>query len=293
MNIDAVFSGGGVKAFGLIGALQSIEDNGFNIVRSAGTSAGAILSSLIAANYSSKEIKQMFTTLPIEQFLDPPKMTNILPVSKWYFLYFKMGFYKGNKLEKWLEDVLAKKNVRTFGDLPDGSLKMIVTDLTLKQLVILPDDLDDLYGINPKDFSVAKAVRISAGFPLAFMPKKIFNNKLNNESILVDGGVVSNFPLWIFEKDHERKIRPVLGVKLAGSAEETIIKNSADLLQALLATMKQSHDERFIHKYIKDVVFIPIHDVDTLNVNLSEEKKLEMINRGKKLTDLFLQNWPK
>jgi len=51
MNIDAVFSGGGVKAFAFIGALEAMEEKGLVIKRAAGTSAGAILASLVLAGY--------------------------------------------------------------------------------------------------------------------------------------------------------------------------------------------------------------------------------------------------
>ena len=49
MIIDGVFSGGGIKGFAMIGALEVLEERGFAIKRSAGTSAGSIIASFIAA----------------------------------------------------------------------------------------------------------------------------------------------------------------------------------------------------------------------------------------------------
>jgi len=49
MKIDAVFEGGGVKAIGLVGAVAVTEEKGYQFENLAGTSAGAIVASLIAA----------------------------------------------------------------------------------------------------------------------------------------------------------------------------------------------------------------------------------------------------
>ncbi|MGG3920846.1 patatin-like phospholipase family protein, partial [Geobacillus thermodenitrificans] len=53
MDIDIVFSGGGVKGFALIGAYEAIEEKGLRWKRLAGTSAGAMLAALLAAGYSA------------------------------------------------------------------------------------------------------------------------------------------------------------------------------------------------------------------------------------------------
>ena len=54
MLIDGVFSGGGLKGFALVGAYQVLEEKGYQFQRVAGTSAGAILASFIAAGYSAQ-----------------------------------------------------------------------------------------------------------------------------------------------------------------------------------------------------------------------------------------------
>src|SRR5690625_6736681 len=90
MNIDCVFSGGGVKAFAFIGALQSLKSNDYKIERVAGTSAGAIIASLVAAGYSEDEIYLLLNNLQLKQFLDLPYISKTIPFSKWLLLYFKM-----------------------------------------------------------------------------------------------------------------------------------------------------------------------------------------------------------
>lgn len=43
MLVDGVFSGGGIKGFAYVGAMQELEERGIQFNRVAGTSAGAIL----------------------------------------------------------------------------------------------------------------------------------------------------------------------------------------------------------------------------------------------------------
>src|SRR5699024_9008809 len=107
--------------------------------------------------------KEQLISLHLKGFLDPPTLTKRFNISKWLFLFFRMGLNKGDKLESWLAEQLARKNIYTFGDLPDNYLKVIATDLTYERLVVVPNDLPRLYGINPANFSIAKAVRMSAG----------------------------------------------------------------------------------------------------------------------------------
>ncbi|RDW19170.1 hypothetical protein CWR48_08965 [Oceanobacillus arenosus] len=297
MKIDAVFSGGGVKAFAYIGVLKSIEENELNIERVAGTSAGAIVASLVAANYSIEELTDIINGLNLKQFLDPPKFTKYLPMSKWILLFFQLGINKGDRLEYWLDQLLAKKNIHTFHDIKDGYLKVVVSDLSLGKLIIIPDDLERVYGINPNHFPISKAVRMSAGFPYFFMPKKL-PGKTNKKSIIVDGGLLSNFPLWIFDNKDGQINRPVLGVKFTGKIEQlnqpVEIKNAYDMFHALFTTMKQAHDARYISKsQLNNILFIPVEEVGAVNFHIMKDTKEKLYQSGKANADEFLKHWPK
>ncbi|MGY0693016.1 patatin-like phospholipase family protein [Virgibacillus sp. FSP13] len=295
MKIDVVFSGGGVKAYAFLGALTSIEEYKHDLERVAGTSAGAIVAGFLAARYRLAEIEQLMDELDLKKFLDQPKISNYIPFSKWLFLYFQMGLYKGDKLENWLYEHLAAKNVYTFSDLKEGYLKVVVSDLSLGKLVVIPDDLERVYGIDPKYFPVAKAIRMSAGFPYFFMPKKL-PGKTKDKSIIVDGGLLSNFPLWIFDNGDAAK-RPVLGVKLSASIKDyqpRKIKNAFDMFHALFSTMKQAHDSRYISKSQKNnIIFIPVENIESTNFSITDQTKTNLIESGKKQAEQFLQNWPR
>lgn len=60
---DAVFEGGGIKAVAFAGALKIMEDRGFTWRNLAGTSAGAIIASLVSVGYTAKEIQSLIQNI--------------------------------------------------------------------------------------------------------------------------------------------------------------------------------------------------------------------------------------
>ena len=107
-----------------------------------------------------------------QALLDPRKTILPLPIMKWFFLYWRMGLYQGKALEDWFMKKLAAKGVYTFGDLPQGTLKIIASDLTNGKMLVLPDDLAH-YGISSETFPLARALRMSCGIPFFFEPVKL------------------------------------------------------------------------------------------------------------------------
>lgn len=290
MRIDGVFSGGGIRGFALIGAYEEIEKRGFQFVRVAGTSAGSIVAALIAAGYTSKEVYQLIDGLHNSEILDARK--TYIPFAKWLSVYWRLGLYKGNAFEKWMKDKLEARGIRTFSDLPPQSLRVIASDLSNGQMVVLPDDLVK-YGISPGSFPVAKAIRMSCSIPYFFEPVKMRSHDGTN--ILVDGGVLSNFPMWLFDKENIKKVRPVLGIKLSADEyehEKHKIDNAVQLFGALFETMKDAHDARYISKkHAKNIIFIPTKGVHSIEFDLTEEKKQRLFDLGKEHAQQFFSTW--
>lgn len=292
MQIDGVFSGGGIKGIALVGALDAIEEKGFQFKRVAGTSAGSIIAALIAAGYNSKEVYQLIDEVDLKGFLDSRTTIFPLKVTKWFLLYWRLGLYKGDQLEAWLKEKLETKGIRTFADIQPQMLRVIASDLSNGRLMIIPDDLPQ-YGINPNTFSVAKAIRMSCSLPYFFEPVKIKNG--HQISTIVDGGVLSNFPMWLFDSDNVKKVRPVLGIRLSHSIQDRPthkINNAIKLYEALFETMKDAHDSRYIsRKHEKNIIFIPTEGVLTTEFELTEEKKLALFELGRTRANLFFSRW--
>lgn len=155
---------------------------------------------------------------------------------------------------------------------------------------MLPDDLMD-YGIDANKFPVSRALQMSCGLPFFFEPVYLKNDKC--ECVIVDGGVLSNFLLWIYDNGHKK--RPVLGMKLSGAKEELAsheITNAIELFEALFTTMKNAHDNRYIaRKLEKNIIFIPMETFNTTQFDIDVETKNKMIQIGKERTTQFLKTW--
>jgi NTE family protein len=290
--IDGVFSGGGLKGFALVGAYEVLEKKGYQFKRVAGTSAGAILASFIAAGYTAKEMERLFDDLDLNSLLDSRLTMLPFPLLKWLHIYWRLGLYQGKELEKWFLEKLADKGVYSFSDLPEGSLKLVASDLTNGRMIVLPDDLER-YGIDKETFPVARAVRMSCGIPFFFEPVRL---KIGSgDTIVVDGGVLSNFPMWIFDNDVGKRDRPVIGLKLSRRKEEfegRQINNAINLFEALFSTMKNAHDEKYIsRKHEKNIVFIPVDNYSATQFDLDDESKRNLMDIGRKRTELFLNLW--
>ena len=291
IEIDAVFSGGGVRGFAYIGAIQELERAQITFKRVAGTSAGAIVAAFIAAGISSEEMKEYLQELDSTLLRDEQRFTQKLPLIKWVRLYKKLGLYRGDLLEKWLRDKLARKGLCTFGDLEEGTLKIIASDLSNGEIVVLPDDLFK-YGIDANSFSIAKAIRMSCSLPFFYEPMCLDCN--GQKALIVDGGVLSNFPLWLFQNEFAE--RPVIGFQLTGDNKKIPngeINNGVQLVEALFKTMKDAHDRRYIDKqWARQVVFLPVNDlVGTMEENISEETIEALIEVGCVRTRYFLAKW--
>jgi NTE family protein len=290
--IDGVFSGGGLKGFALVGAYEVLEKKGYQFKRVAGTSAGAILASFIAAGYTAKEMEHLFDDLDLNSLLDSRLTMLPFPLLKWLHIYWRLGLYQGKELEKWFLEKLADKGVYSFSDLPEGSLKLVASDLTNGRMIVLPDDLER-YGIAKETFPVARAVRMSCGIPFFFEPVRL---KIGSgDTIVVDGGVLSNFPMWLFDNDVGKRDRPVIGLKLSRRKEEfegRQINNAINLFEALFSTMKNAHDEKYIsRKHEKNIVFIPVDNYSATQFDLDDESKRNLMDIGRKRTELFLNLW--
>ncbi|MCM3636731.1 patatin-like phospholipase family protein [Sporosarcina luteola] len=293
MLIDGVFAGGGLKGFALVGAYQALEEKGYRFKRVAGTSAGAILACFIAAGYTGKEIEQMMQEEDLKLLLDPRKMILPIPFMKWLLLYLRMGLYQGNALEDWFFEKLSAKGIYNFADLPEGSLKLVASDLTNGKMIVLPDDLVH-YGIEPGMFSIARALRMSCSIPFFFEPVRF--KAPTGETIVVDGGVLSNFPMWIFDDAEGRRERPLIGMKLSHRKDQMggkEISNALNLFEALFSTMKNAHDDRYIsRKHEKEIIFIPVEQYSATQFNMEDEQKDALMSIGKSRANEFLRTWP-
>jgi NTE family protein len=167
MQADGVFSGGGVKGIAFAGAIKAAEEAGYSgWARLAGTSAGAIAAMALAVGYDADGIRAALETADYARIAAPRNVFGRL-----LDLVRRNGLTSGKGLAAWIEDLLtsAPRPARLFGEL-EGRLQVIGCDLAHSRLVVFPDDVglyEDERGraLRPEEFSIAEAVRISAGYP--------------------------------------------------------------------------------------------------------------------------------
>ncbi|GAA3405509.1 patatin-like phospholipase family protein [Paenibacillus hodogayensis] len=306
MLVNGVFEGGGVKAIALAGAIKAAEEQGVKFNQVAGTSSGAIVAALLAAGYTADELKQIIMETPFTDFLAKSWLHQVPVVGPALRLFVRKGLYSGQKLEQWMADKLAAKGIRTFADLPRGKLKIIASDISQGKLLVLPDDIAQ-YGIDPEKFTVAKAVRMSTSIPYFFDPvvlRKSGKLRQKGESFadqfiyIVDGGLLSNFPLWIYDEENSKippkDQIPTLGFHLVGkeSSEPKRIVGPLSMFQALFATMMGAHDERYIEEQNRfRTIKIPTLGVRVTDFDIKPEKSIELYKAGYEAAKAYFKKW--
>jgi len=237
---DLVLEGGGVKGTGLVGALTALVDrpDPYEFNRIAGTSAGAIVASFIAAGFTVAELKQIMSDLDFADFEDESGVFKHLKLfGEGFGLLFHEGLFAGDFLHSWVASNLAKKGVTTWGDLkidddllPENErykLVVVVSDVSRGLELRLPWDFADVLGVDPDTQLVADAVRASASIPFFFRPFHLPAAKAHSDGngfvLCTDGGMLSNYPIDIFDRAASPRW-PTLGVKL--SAREQITDTS-------------------------------------------------------------------
>ncbi len=216
MEINAVFEGGGVRGIALAGAAAGAMDAGYTFHRTVGTSAGALVAALLAAGYNARELDEQVAGMDWPSLLDPVPIARVPLVGDHLALLLHRGINRTNRIEAVWRKLLVRKGIRTFGDLRDGSLEVVATDLTHGAGVAFPHCLAG-YGIDPNAFPVVRALVMSASVPFLFTPVTLYDERSNERVIFSDGAMAANYPIGVVSHD-----RPVFGFRLVPDGDAHI-----------------------------------------------------------------------
>lgn len=292
MKANLVCKGGGVKGVALVGALKYLEEIGYEWVQIGGTSVGAIIASLIAVGYSAEEVKEMMDELDFTHFRTPKKIGSIPIVGQILSMILFKGIYASDYLHTYLTEKFRAKGKTKFKDISiDGKsrFKAIATDVSRKEALILPDSLEQ-YNIDPMEFEIAKAVQMSMSIPFYYCPIKIKEQKL--KSFIVDGGLVSNFPVWLFD-ERMRKSYPTIGLNLEGDKKQDTsmfvnpIAYFLDVIEMALSTNEDIYFEN--SKYVK-MINIPTFDINAVDFKLTMQEKNKLYESGYEAARKFIMD---
>jgi NTE family protein len=290
LKADAVFEGGGARGIAFVGAIQAMEEEKVQWQRIAGTSAGAVIAALLASGYKSYEIRKHLKELDFSKLRGRTILNRIPIFGSLLELMFNLGIYKNDYLETWVDSLLSEKGIKTFADLPDGKLKIIASDVSNGQMLILPDDLNR-YRMTPSDLKVSTAVMMSASIPFFFRPV-IWKSKDRKKSYILDGGLLSNFPIWLFDTDNPRF--PTFGFRFVKDKVniDAVIPTPLHLFKNIFKTMLQAHDLRHLNEETNErTIKISSGNINTTDFELSEAEIDFLYKSGYTSTKDFLSKW--
>lgn len=223
-KVGLVLSGGGAKGLAHIGALKVIDSLGIRIDYVAGTSMGAIVGSLYASGYSGKQLDSIFKKVDFSDIINDnipreaktfyerenyEKYAVTLPFDN-FTLKLPSALSRGQNTFNLLSKLtLHVSNTTDFSKLPIPFF-CIATNIENGQPVLLDKG------------NLALAVKASGAFPSLFQPVLI-----NNE-LLIDGGVVNNYPI---DELRAKGMDVIIGVDVQdGLATRTDLSSAAAIL---------------------------------------------------------------
>jgi NTE family protein len=281
---NLVFKGGGVLGICYAGAIEVLEQKNIlsGIEKVSGTSAGAITALLVSLNYNSVDIKNIINSTNFSSFQDKFNPFRI---------FTKYGLYKGDAILNWLKNIIKSKGVSenaTFLDFKNAGFKDIyifATSLNTNQL---------------KEFSlnktpntvVVEAVRASMSIPLFFQAYQ-FKNSNPDDDIYVDGGLVYNYPMSIFDTDiinQETLGFFLTDIKADNSKNLVKYNNIFNYLKNGVDSLLNSQYIDFMsdEEDVKRSVIIDSLGISPTNFKLTDNEKIELYNSGINSTIKYL-----
>lgn len=191
---NVAFSGGGMKGYAYIGAIQALDDAGVlaKIRRIAGTSAGAICAGLLSVGCTPQEIADVFKG-DVKKLFHDQSCICCCGLPK---IYRRFGINSAERFKRIYGEHIARKTGNpniTFGEVYKEygrELCIVVTNLSQMRSEFFH------YTTTP-DLPIKVAVRMSMSFPVIFEP--IWYDVNGTLDLYCDGGVLNQYPIHCFD----------------------------------------------------------------------------------------------
>ena len=253
LKVGLVLSGGGAKGLAHIGALKAIEEAGVRIDYIGGTSMGAIVGALYASGYSARQLDSIFNVVDFNTLIqdDIPRSAKTfyekeeseryaltLPFDK-FQVSFPSGLSRGQNVYNLMSKLTAHvSTVEDFSKLPIPFFCIATNIETGKEVL-----LDKGY--------LPRAVSASGALPTLFGPVII------DDMVLVDGGVVNNYPI---DKVRAKGMDVIIGVDVQdGLKDRSALGSAFDVLVQInnFRTVKDMEEKKektdiYIHPNIDE-----------------------------------------
>ncbi|MCW3793712.1 patatin-like phospholipase family protein [Paenibacillus sp. LS1] len=320
---NLVFEGGGVLGCAYVGVVEVLDKQSIlpNITRVGGTSAGSIVALLISLNYSSTEIMKELKELDLKKFADDD--WGLLRDTTRFF--HKFGWHKGKAMLEWLEDIVSRKTgspETTF-----GQMQIDKEQKSFKDLYIIGTNTNTHFSTvfsheTHSAMRIADAIRISMSIPLFFEAVEFENDTY------VDGGVLMNFPIKLFdrksylENDKNGIVTKAYAEYQLESAENPFVCNTETLgfriesnrqRNILIGQPPERREIKNVYQFTKNLIGtvldfqqnISLHDLDSdrtvyvintnetsaINFDITPTEKDTLIQSGRDSTKTYFNNF--
>lgn len=279
-----IFSGGGLMGFAYIGCLKVLEELNMIGPKSdgkikffGGCSIGAVFAAIVATGYTAEELYDFVLHFEYEMVKD----LNFIGLLEDY------GIETGNKIKKFIQAILKRKigvDDPTFMDVYTKTGSHLVINATC----VNTRNIEYFDWKTHPNMPVSLAIRMSISIPILFVPVK-YDGKL-----YVDGGVIDNFPVHLYNRS---EITPseILGFKLESNRSNLGSEHYeiTSLIDFIHNTWRSQYGEllRVQLTLLKDYTFItiPIDGKHTLNLNMTQEERIDIYNQGYNCAKNYLQ----
>ncbi|WP_338356789.1 patatin-like phospholipase family protein [Yeosuana marina] len=224
VKVGLVLSGGGAKGLAHIGVLKVIDSLGIQVDYVAGTSMGAIIGALYASGYSGKELDSVFKLVDFSTLIsdDLPRASKAfyeknnseryavtLPFDN-FKIKLPSAISRGQNVYGLISKLtLSVCDIKDFSKLPIPFFCIATDAETGKQVVLDKGNL-------------AQSVMASGALPSLFQPV-IINNQM-----LIDGGVINNYPI---DELRAKGVDVIIGVDVQdGLATRKELTSATDVL---------------------------------------------------------------
>ena len=239
-HADLVLEGGGVKGIGLAGAYTTLAHAGYRMHRIAGTSAGAIVGALIAADMPPDRMEKIMKELDYNEFQDESSSIASATSAR------ASGPLSTRHLRRRPPPQLARRAPHRTrkADLrrskitePDGSPGPDEQSVSARRpgvrCVPWParrsPGTTTCTGSTPASNGRRRRAA-SMSIPLIYEPVQLECETEDGEkatSFLVDGGILSNYPIGIFDRTDGQPPRwPTFGLKLSAQPHTSPSRDS-------------------------------------------------------------------
>lgn len=284
-KIGLVLSGGGAKGLAHIGVIKVLEEAGIQPDFIGGTSMGAIIGGFYALGYSTEFIEHIVKSQDWNQLIYDRFPRNYINISeKGIDESFLINFpLRQNKFSMPSGVIQAQEITWLFSKLCTPSYRNRNFDDLQTPFLCIGTDLKTGKSILLNSGDLAMAMRSSMAIPVVFTPVK------HQGSLLVDGGVVNNYPVLDVKN---------MGADIIIGSDVQFSEVSTDELQSMTGAMmhiigyhsvdaqKKAEKETdiYIHPDIDSFGVLSFDKADTL-IKLGEIKAREYLPQLKALAD--------